>query len=175
MAVSFRSSSEDARGTAGNPCVPVLPAGVVSSDYLICVHTCDLNGSLAGLTAPAGWTAQGTGGSRSDVGYMKVWTKVTGSSEPASYSFASPVGADTSAVIIASSGQDTSAPLAVVPTFASGAAATAHPAPSVSGVANGLLIQVALTRRLVLERRRIGKDLVLLTARTLAVSLWTRQ
>ena len=76
MAATFRSTTSDTRGTAGNPCVPTLPAGTVDGDLLICVHTCDLNGSLAELTAPVGWTAQGTGGSRSDVGFMRGKTKV---------------------------------------------------------------------------------------------------
>jgi hypothetical protein len=143
MAATFRSSTEDARGTAGNPCVPTLPTGVVEGDLLLCVHTCDLNGTAAGLTAPSGWTQLGST-SRTDVGFMKVWRKVAGPGEPASYSFASPVGADTSAVIIAVTGQDPNAPIAAGPTFASGAASTSHPAPSVAGVANGLLVTAHL-------------------------------
>jgi hypothetical protein len=143
MVAQIDSSSEDARGTAGNPCVPVRPAGTIEGDLLVCVHACDLNGSLAGLTAPSGWTQIGSG-SRTDAGFMKVWRLIAGPSEPASYSFASPVGSDTSAVILDLYGQDPNAPIAVSPTFASGAAATAHPAPSVAGVADGLLVTAHL-------------------------------
>ena len=82
MAVSFRASTEDARGTGGTSCDPGLPAGTVEGDLLICVHTCDLNGSLTGLVAPTGWTQLGTGTSRSDVGFMQPVRHQAGSGQP---------------------------------------------------------------------------------------------
>jgi hypothetical protein len=136
--VTYRGVAEDNRGTGASAIVN-KPTGVVEGDYLICVQTCDLNGSLAGMTAPSGWVERGSS-SRSDVGFMKVWTKVAGPSEPTTYTFPDPGGAQDCAIILAATGQDPNSPIAAGPTFASGAASTSHPAPSVAGVANGLLV-----------------------------------
>jgi hypothetical protein len=141
--VTFRSATDDARGTAPFT-IPALPAGVVEGDLLICVQTSDLNGNTGSMLAPdASWTQIGSF-TRADVGYMKVWRKTAGPSEPATYEFQDSTAAHSSAIIIAVAGQDATAPIAVAPTFASGATATAHPAPTVAGVAGGLLVTAHL-------------------------------
>src|SRR3712207_3036272 len=104
MAVVFRAATDDARGTSTNA-VPDTPVGVVEGDLLICVQTSDVNGSLAAMTAPAGWTQIGSS-SRVDVGFMKVWRKTATASEPASYTFVDSSSAHGSAVVVAVTGQD---------------------------------------------------------------------
>ena len=50
MPVSLRATSEDARSTSGNP-APAPPTGTTSGDLLVAIQTCDLNGTLAAMTA----------------------------------------------------------------------------------------------------------------------------
>jgi hypothetical protein len=140
--VAFRAAAEDNRGTAASAIV-AKPAGTIEGDLMVAVQACDLNGSLAGMTAPTGWVERGNS-SRTDVGFMKVWIKVAGPSEPTTYTFPDPGGAQDCVIALAFTAQDPNAPLAAAPTFASGAAATAHPAPSVAGVAGGMLVTAHL-------------------------------
>jgi hypothetical protein len=140
--VTFRGSSEDARGLATNP-VPVPPTGTTAGDLLVAIQTSDLNGSQAAMTAPTGWTEQGSTG-RLGTGFMKVWTKVATGSEPASYSFLDETDSQGSTVIVAVTGQDPTAPLVAAPTFNNGTDATGHTAPAVTGATGGLLLTAHL-------------------------------
>lgn len=143
MAVTFRAATEDARGTAGLP-APAPPAGTSAGDLLVAVQTCDVNGSLAGMTAPAGWSEVGSS-SQAATGFMKVWTKVATSSEPIQYDFVDETDSQGSVVVVAVTGQDTTTPLSVLPQFTpSGTASTSHPAPSAGGVSGGLLLTAHL-------------------------------
>jgi hypothetical protein len=140
--VTFRGSSEDARGLSTNP-VPAPPAGTVAGDLLVAIQTSDLNGSQAAMTAPTGWTEAGSSG-RLGTGFMKVWTKVATGSEPASYSFLDETDSQGSAVIVAVTGQDPAAPLVATPSFNNGTDSTAHTAPAVTGATGGILITAHL-------------------------------
>lgn len=138
MSVSFRSASEDARGTT-NPPVLVPPLGTTSGDYLLAVQVSDKRGSLSAMTAPTGWLLLDST-SRSDVGFVKVWRKIATGSEPTEYTFVDSTSAHSSAIIVGLTGYDPSQPLAVTPTFSNGASSTTHTAASVTGVAGGMLI-----------------------------------
>lgn len=139
MSVSFRSASEDARGTT-NPPVPTPPSGTATQDYLLAVQVSDRRGSLSAMAAPdSSWALLGST-SRGDVGFVKVWRKIATSSEPATYSWTDSTSATSVVVIAALTGYDPSQPLAVNPTFSDGAASTTHPAPSATGVTDGMLV-----------------------------------
>jgi hypothetical protein len=139
LAVSFRSASEDARNTT-NPPVLVPPSGTQAQDYLLAVQVSDHRGSLSAMVAPDGsWSLLGST-SRSDVGFVKVWRRIATASEPAEYEWTDSTSAQSSVIIVALTGYDPSQPLAVTPTFSNGASSSTHPAPSVTGVADGMLI-----------------------------------
>jgi hypothetical protein len=138
LAVSFVAASEDARGTT-NPVVPVPPTGIASGDLLLAIHVSDRRGSLTAMTAPTGWTLVDST-SRSDVGFVKVWRKTATSSEPTQYQFNDSTAAGADVVIAALRGFDPSQPFAVVPTWGNGSSTTTHPATSVTGTANGVLL-----------------------------------
>jgi hypothetical protein len=137
LAVSFRSASEDARNTS-NPPVPTPPAGVAAGDLLLAVQTSDHRGSLSAMTV-SGWTEIGSG-SRSDVGFVKVWQRIATASEPAEYEFNDSSSATSNAVVVALTGYDPSQPLVVTPVFTDGSASSTHTAPSVTGTAGGMLL-----------------------------------
>jgi hypothetical protein len=95
------------------------------------------------MSAPAGWTEQGSTG-RLGAGFMKVWTKVATAGEPSSYSFLDETDSQGSTVIVAVTGQDPTAPLVATPTFNNGTDATGHTAPAVTGATGGLLLTAHL-------------------------------
>lgn len=141
--VTYRHATADSQGNAGTA-TATKPTGVTSGDLLLAVQTTDLDGTLGAMTAPSGWTEVGSQ-FQTGVGGMKVWQKVAGGSEPASYAFPDSTSSNGSVVVAAFYGQHTSTPLAVSPTFAvNGSSTTSHPAPSVTGVAGGMLVTAHL-------------------------------
>jgi hypothetical protein len=139
VTVQFRAATSGSGGTSTNV-VLNRPAGVVEGDLLVAVLGSDRDGTLAAMTAPAGWTERGAH-TQTSCGFVKVWTKIAGASEPTSYTFPDSTSADAVGGMLAFHSYDPSAPLAVAPVFASSAtAATAHPAPSVTGVDGGMLV-----------------------------------
>jgi len=140
MAIAVRSASS---GFANSGSVTVTkPTGVLANDLLVAFHFEDPFGSLAAMTAPAGWALidSHTGGSGNPFG--KIWYKLAGGSEPASYIFGQN---DTSVVtIVAISGQDLVVPVNVVPLwFDGGSAQTAQIAQSITPSVNGCLLLCA--------------------------------
>ncbi|HSW99667.1 MAG TPA: hypothetical protein VLH38_01380 [Patescibacteria group bacterium] len=140
MAIAVRSASS-ALANSGSVIV-TRPAGVVSGDLLVALHFEDPFGSLAAMTAPAGWALVGTHTGASGNPFGKVWYKVAGGSEPASYIFGQD---DTSVVVVvAISGQDVTVPVNVGPVwFDGGSAQLAHVAPDVTTTASGCLLLCA--------------------------------
>lgn len=141
MAVAVRSVTFDGEGNTPSATV-TKPAGTIEDDLLVAVATSDNDGSLAAMTAPAGWAESGTGvGGTAGTAFMKTWRKVATASEPADYTFPDSDGAHAAAVILCLTGVDTTTPIAVDATYnVSTSDSTSHPAPSVAGVADGLLI-----------------------------------
>jgi hypothetical protein len=139
-AVAFRAASEDARGTTNAPIV-TPPAGTLAGDILLAFQVSDYRGTLAAMTAPAGWAEVASDSSRSaDVGFVKIWQKTATASEPADYTFVDSTLATSVALIVALTGWDVTAAFAVNPTWNSGGAQTTHAASDVNGVATGMLL-----------------------------------
>jgi hypothetical protein len=92
------------------------PSGTVSGRVMLAFHTADV-GTTAAMTISGGaaWTSLGTITSGTDALQTRVWRKVTGGSEPATYSFGQASGADGVAAVVLLSGADTG----VVPVFGS--------------------------------------------------------
>lgn len=116
------------------------PSGTVAGDYLLAIQFMDPDTASSVMTA-SGFTQAGstyTGGS--GAGYCKVWTKFAGGSEPTSYTFGTGTTSDNAIFILRISGVDTAGPIDAGPSFASGATATGHVAPSIAGTDTGLLV-----------------------------------
>lgn len=97
----FTVTSSVGAQSNGTVAVP-RPAGTASGDVLAAVMTVDNTGTLAAMAPPdATWTEQGSGGSGNS-GYGRIWTKVAGTSEPASYTFTANGTEGSSAVLMTS-------------------------------------------------------------------------
>lgn len=139
--VSFVAATSDSRGTTTATTVAV-PAGITAGDLLLAFQVSDTRGTLAAMTAPAGWTLLDSNTTRSaDVGFIKIWTKTATGSESA-YTFNDSTSATADACVVALTGWDSTDPYAAVPTWNSGTAQTTHVAPSVNGVNTGMLLTV---------------------------------
>jgi hypothetical protein len=85
------------------------PIGVVQGDLLLVAQVCDKDGSSSLLTAPTGWDlaySNFVDGSSGSWGYVKIWTKIAGSSEPSTYTFGNSSSADCSVGIVAIASQN---------------------------------------------------------------------
>lgn len=138
---TFRSASQVASGTAGSfACAK--PAGVVAGDVLVAFHSADV-GALANMGTPSGgatWSLLASRARDDGTGAgTKVWWKVAGASEPASYTFTQDSGADGSVSIVAVQGGATTTP--VVAQTGGTAAGTAKATPSTAGQAGDLEIR----------------------------------
>ncbi|MFI6793660.1 hypothetical protein ACIBG4_40650 [Nonomuraea sp. NPDC050383] len=110
---TFRSASQVASGTNSSFNCP-KPAGVAQGDILVAFHAAD-TGSLAEMATPTGGSAwqlltsrardDGTGSG------SKVWWKVAGAAEPATYGFTQTGNADGSVSIIAVQDGSTDTPV----------------------------------------------------------------
>lgn len=146
MAVAVRSVSSDGAGT-GADAVVSLPAGTANGDVLVCVVSADGDGTLASITAPAGWTTIGShsgavGGSNNDsgrIGFAKVFAKVA-NSEPANYTFGLHSNASGAAVLYCLTGATTNLGTISATFTSTASASTTHVAPSVTGTAGGVLL-----------------------------------
>lgn len=107
---SVRSTSQATQGNTGASFTCTKPTGTVSGDVLIAYHCGDV-GVLANMAASGGtaWNTLATTGSDSTLP-GKVYWKVAGGSEPASYTFSQDSGADACAAIICISGASTDTP-----------------------------------------------------------------
>lgn len=140
MAATYRSAQGSTPATA-SAAVVTKPSGVVSGDLLVCVHTSDISGTFAAMTAPAGWTLLDQS-SQTSAGFMKIWTRVAGGSEGASYTFNDDTDADScvSMIAVQTGTYDTTTPISDYAFGGSNTASVSHPAPSVTGIAGALLI-----------------------------------
>lgn len=141
MAVAVRSASF-AKVDSGTSLAVTKPSGTASGDVLVAVawQDSDGNANLANLTPPAGWTQSGsniTSSSTSPCG--KVWSKVAGGSEGASYTFGIASGSSAVISMLAISGANTDTPIAVAATANTGSG-TSVVAPSISPSSGDLLV-----------------------------------
>jgi hypothetical protein len=97
------------------------------------------------MGAPSGWSLIGSSaGLSGGPPYVKVWTKVATSSEPASYTFtdsAASIFNSVAILAITTGTYDSVNPIAAAVTFQDGGTnnSASHTAPSVTGVSDGLL------------------------------------
>lgn len=140
MAVELRGVTADAQGNTPTA-TPARPTGVAAGDLLLAFHASDVDGSFAAMTAPSGWTQIGLGPTGATLPFLKVWQRIATGSEATSYAFPDSTGANGSAVVVALYGQNATTPVSAGPTFSSStSASTSHVAPSVTGVADGVLL-----------------------------------
>jgi hypothetical protein len=112
VAISVRSASSNFLLGGGNLVVDA-PTGLASGDYLVAVHILHQFSSASSMTAPAGWTQSGSTWSTS--ANVKVWVNAAGGSEPSTYTFAA--DSDHNVMMVCVTGQDTTSPVNVTPTF----------------------------------------------------------
>lgn len=127
-----------ASGTATS-LAPAKPSGTAQGHVMI-AYQCSDWGAYTALTAPSGWTLL-TGLDRGqDNLHLKIWTKVAGSSEPSSYSFAQGSGVDgcVTIVTVRNANASTGSWLFATPAFA--AASASRIAPSVTGAGAGAIL-----------------------------------
>lgn len=133
MAVGVRSiaSASVTSGFSASTLAVNKPAGTVQGDVLVAIAWQDSDGNAANLTPPAGWTQAGATITVSNFsGYGKVWTKVAGASEPASYTWNIATGAVTLVAILALTGVNQTTPVRVDPVAGTGTG-TALSAPTI--------------------------------------------
>ena len=117
------------------------PTGTAEGDLLIAVHVSDFDGALSSMEAPAGWSLVGSRDAAvTREPYVKIWRKIATSSEPTTYSFPDNDSAHSALGILRIEGHDPEQTLTAV--FSSGTGSTSHVAPSVTGVADGLLVTI---------------------------------
>jgi hypothetical protein len=88
------------------------PTGVASGVVLVAIHAAD-TGTVTQLGTPTGgaaWSLLGSVTHGAGSGHMRIWWKVAGASEPASYGFTKDSNADSSIAILAVAGADTATP-----------------------------------------------------------------
>ncbi len=144
-----RSATSDDVATTDESIVMAKPAGLAVGDYLLACHTADADGSLAAMTAPAGFTelAAQAGNASSNYPYLKIWGKVATSGDVAASTFTFPgdTGSDEAGALVAieAGTYDPDDPVGTI-TFTTQAriANQAITAPSITGVEDGLLICV---------------------------------
>jgi hypothetical protein len=139
-------SAAGASGAAGNdPAVVTKPSGLAVGDLMLAFHVGDNDALLANMTAPASWTeiasqAAVTGAQPA----MKVWHRIATSTETAASNFSFSAGGGgvfcSAGILAITVGTfDPTAPLS--PAFTINASnSTAHVAPSLTGIVNGLLV-----------------------------------
>jgi hypothetical protein len=145
VAPTPRSSSAESN-TGGNLAV-TKPSGLASGDYMVAWHYADNDGSLSSMGAPSGWVLQGShAGVSGGPPYVKVWTKVADSADASAISFtftdsAASIFNSVAILAITTGTYDSTNPIAAAVTFQDGGtnSSASHIAPSVTGVADGLL------------------------------------
>ena len=115
------------------------PTGVRAGELLIAVHLTDNDGSLATMTAPAGWVQRSS--ASSSAGFGKIWTLTAGTSEPGEYVFGTDTDAMGHVTLLRVTGADTSSPLYSGTTWSNVAVAmSSHVAASITPTGDALLI-----------------------------------
>jgi len=124
--------------SAVNTVTAPLPGGVVANDVMLALVAYRGGNTINVASVPAGWTAVTSTNDGALLG-MRLYQKVAGGSEPASYAWTLS-GSDRAAVaILAFRGVDTSSPILTFGTRINGAS-TSLTAPSITpGVANSML------------------------------------
>lgn len=133
MAVAYQSVDGNARNLGVDP-TPPKPAGTVNTDLLLAVGC----SSSSAITPPdASWIEHGSSlGSQ-----FPLWTKIAGSSEPASYNFVTAGTSSSEVVIVRITGHDLTSPIEVV----TGVAGTGSLViPTMSPTAGRTVFQIAL-------------------------------
>jgi hypothetical protein len=143
MAPIVRNATTDA--VDNTPTVsPAKPGGLTTGDLLVCFQSSDSDGSLASMTAPDGGWIQLVGFGTSPCAYVKVWRKIATTADVAKTTFGFPdhTGANCVAALLAIQAGTFNAgnPTGDVQSAFSSTNANNHPAPSVAGVAGGLLL-----------------------------------
>ncbi len=109
---SLRSASS--AQSAGSSSVTVSrPAGTSAGDVLVAAVTARVDAATA-VSAPSGWTLvrrDDCSGSAQTVLAQSVYYRVAGGSEPASYTFSSPVPTGVASSVLAYTGVDTASPI----------------------------------------------------------------
>lgn len=133
MAVTVRSSTVATTDSA-TTAVVTKPAGTIAGDLLICWVNTDPDADPANLTPPSGWTQAGSTSTVAGVGVSKVFTRTAGGAEGSTYTFGSDVNTSGVWIMAAITGQDTTTPVNVGPTFASSTTAgqSSQTAPSLT-------------------------------------------
>ena len=112
------------------------PAGTVDGDLLVAICFADPDG--AQLTAPGGWTNEGS--TSAAAGFGRVYSKVA-ASEGASYVFTGSGSSDNSVIMYAFIGADNTAPFDPGLSWSSSVAGgTTHTAPSITTVTSDALL-----------------------------------
>jgi hypothetical protein len=148
---TIRSVGTGANAAAGATTSTVSkPAGLAIGDYLLGVHVGDADNVLTSMTAPTGFTALATSSpdATNNVPAVKLWGKVATSTETAaaSFSFGDAGAADAAVVLIAitTGTYNTSTPVTAGTwnTMARPPGTQPQDAPSITGVANALLLAI---------------------------------
>ncbi len=139
MAIAVRSSAVGVQAASGSPVSVTKPTGTASGDILVAIHFLDVFGTVAAMTAPAGWTQTGISYSGTGSCMGKAWYRVADGSEGASFSFGQN---DTSVcTVVACSGGNTTTPIDIAASWSQGGSAqTAHVAPSISPTGSASLL-----------------------------------
>jgi hypothetical protein len=135
------------QGAAGISCITAVNAvltrpTVAAGDLMVVAHISDPDGLATDMTAPSGWTllVQRT---LAECGHLKIWTKTATGSEPATYTFPDSTSGDASAGMVVFRGHDAAGPFNAAVAFTDTTAlTTSHPAPSVTGVVDGVLLTI---------------------------------
>lgn len=146
MAVAVRSYTGNVENTtSGTPTTTITvtkPTGTADGDLLVAITGGDPDTLSANLTAPSGWTLQGTSptGGAGTAGYTKFWTH-TAASEPSTWTFGADVNSDCHCTVLAITGANNSSPIDGTPAWTSntGTLNTSHTFPSITTVQSASL------------------------------------
>lgn len=142
MAIAVRSASQ-AQGEGVTSLSCSLPAGYAAGDLLLAIRYSDYSSTTgAVLTAPAGWTTALTVGTASGSfqPVLKVFWKIALGSEGSTAAFGGSSASSSVVGILALTGFNTTTPITTPVATGVTTNGTSHPAPSVTGVVDGLLV-----------------------------------
>ncbi len=141
MAVAVRSftATGGSGGSGTHNWTVTKPAGTSANDLMLALLVTDSDGAPTDLVAPAGWTKIGADNTTGMPG--RIWYRVAGASEPASYTFTTNWNSDAVIHLITFTGVDPAAPIQVTPSWAGSATnSTTLTAPSLTATGPGGLV-----------------------------------
>lgn len=138
MAGSVVASASIGGGTTSLTCAK--PTGTASGDVMVAFQSGDW-ATLAGMTAPTGWSVVGSQDQGSNNQHMKVWVKTAGGSEGSSYAFVQGANSDGTVTIVTTRGTTATGILSAF-TFDNNGSTT-RTAPSVTGATSGAVLLCA--------------------------------